>query len=134
MLYSATTNGVYDDPANYKNPPVDLKEIPDEIYLECYVNRSPDKMVTPGPDGLPRLVDHPGPSLEVISAQARSERDRLLREVYDVGIIRAAREERLGSDVSARIAALDAYAVELLNVPQQPRFPTAINWPDIPNA
>lgn len=76
----------------------------------------------------------PAPDATWLIAQGRAERDRQLRDVYDVGIIRAQRDERLGSDVSERVAALDAYAVALLDVPQQPGFPTTINWPDIPDA
>lgn len=134
MYYSAATNGAYDDPENYKSPPSDLKKLTEEIYVEMFINRPPGKMVTPGSNGFPMLVDQPLPSDEVIASHARDERDRLLREVYDICIIRLAREDRLGSDVSASLAALDAYAVALLDVPQQLGFPTTINWPDIPYA
>ena len=76
----------------------------------------------------------PGPDLTSLAAIARADRDQKLREVYDVGIMQAKREERLGADVSARLAALDTYAIALLDVPQQPGFPTEIQWPDIPDA
>jgi hypothetical protein len=66
MQYAASTNGFYDDPSNYpaEGPgaiPADAVEITDELYLEVVIHQPPDKIIAPGPDGLPMLVDPPPP-------------------------------------------------------------------------
>lgn len=62
MYYSASTNSFYDAPENYPNFPVDAVEISSEQFDELVRFRPGDKMVAPGSDGLPRLVDIPVPS------------------------------------------------------------------------
>jgi len=69
--------------------------------------------------------------LDWLAAEARGQRDKLLRD-YDAMIIEAKREERMGVDVIQRITDLDAYAVALLGVPQQAGFPEVIAWPVAP--
>ena len=85
-----------------------------------------------------RFGAKPARPLTELAAEARYERDRQLRDIYDVGALIAARSLRLTSDpaeielLQARQSELDAYAVALLNVPQQENFPTEIEWPTIP--
>ena len=74
------------------------------------------------------------PDISVLANDARSHRDKLLRDVYDIAVIKLKRAERLGQDVSAKLAEFDDYAILLLNVPQQEGFPTTINWPVAPDA
>lgn len=84
----------------------------------------------------------PRPQEEIdveLAAQARAQRDSILRNVYDVGVIWVQRELRLASGDAPRIAALngklaelDDYAVALQEVPEQPGFPNTINWPTQP--
>lgn len=76
--------------------------------------------------------DAPGPGVIILAAEARARRDKLLRDVYEIGLIRLQREARSGVDVSVKIAELDAYAIMLLDVPQQDGFPKEITWPVIP--
>lgn len=79
-----------------------------------------------------------GRSLEELSMNVRHERDRLMRTVYDVGVIAVARSLRLATEsadidaLQARLVRLDEYAIALLNIPQQENFPTEIEWPTIP--
>lgn len=69
---------------------------------------------------------------------ARAERERLLREVYDPGILMAQRAFRLASTpaeegyATGKIAELDAYAELLLLIPEQDDFPMQIEWPIAP--
>jgi hypothetical protein len=68
-------------------------------------------------------------------AVARTERDRLLRSVYDPGIAMALRALRMASSPTAtayaegKISELDAYAEALVAIPDQPGFPDTITWP-----
>jgi hypothetical protein len=79
------------------------------------------------------------PSIEYLASVARLERDRLLRDICDPGILMAQRALRMASSpeetayAEGKIAEMDAYAVALTNVPQQPEFPTTINWPEAPS-
>lgn len=80
----------------------------------------------------------PAYDAERLASDARIERDRLLRDIYDIGVIAIGRALRLTSvdaeitAINAKLAELDAYAVALLNVPQQAAFPVTINWPEAP--
>lgn len=81
----------------------------------------------------------PGADLiDSMAVTARLERDRLLRSVYDPGILMAMRSARMASSpeetayAEGKIAELDAYAELLQGVPQQSGFPQDINWPSPP--
>ena len=100
---------------------------PSLIWVECADDTKQGMIYRAG-----KFEPAPPPDTEWLAAEARSLRDALLRDVYDVGVIRARREERMGADVEARMAALDDYAVALLDVPQQEGFPHAIIWPEAP--
>lgn len=72
----------------------------------------------------------------------RGERDRRMREAYDAAVMRIGRKLRTSpaEDVSrweAAMAAWDAYAVALCNLPGLPGFPwggdmAAVPWPEAP--
>lgn len=69
--------------------------------------------------------------------QIRTERNRLLRDVYDPAAHMLLRLQRtapseLQAAIAAKLAELDAYAQALQDVPEQPGFPHSITWPPIP--
>lgn len=80
----------------------------------------------------------PPPPDSEVAAAVRSERDRLLREVYDPGINMALRALRVSSSpeessyATGKIAELDAYAVALTGIPEQSGFPQNVTWPETP--
>ena len=139
MYYSATTNSAYDNPQHYQDFPADAVEITDESYRQCFTERPSDKIVVPGPYGYPELADRPGPSSEELARIAREKRDRILAERCDTAVMIIAREIRLAgtdetkvAELNAKMATVDSYALALLNIPQQPGFPTTIEWPEEP--
>lgn len=73
-----------------------------------------------------------------LSNEARSERDRQLREVYDRGTQMVRRELEMTSDPSyitlltAKQTELHEYARLLQGIPEQSGFPVTIVWPTIP--
>lgn len=80
----------------------------------------------------------PNPVVPDLCEAIRHERDRLLYTVYDPGVAIALRSLRLATTqpqreyINGRLAELDAYAVALQDVPQQPGFPETVTWPTIP--
>ena len=80
----------------------------------------------------------PGSSPEELAESARSERDRLLRSVYDPGIMMALRALRMAASpeetsyAQGKVSELDLYAEALQGVPEQPGFPGSISWPVAP--
>lgn len=80
----------------------------------------------------------PNPVEPDLCAAVRAERDRLLHTVYDPGVTIALRSLRLATTqpqrdyINGKLAELDAYAVALQDVPQQPGFPETVTWPTIP--
>ncbi|WP_462328038.1 phage tail assembly chaperone [Desulfobaculum sp.] len=82
----------------------------------------------------------PEPTQDELATQARAERDRLMREVYDPAVMQRLRKRRVLSSASAdvagidaRLAEWDAYADALEVVPDQPGFPNSIEWPEAPS-
>lgn len=132
MLYSKSQNAAFNPElkSRYESAgtwPDDFVEISDELYDQCFRNPTPGKIIQPGPDGLPMLVDPPGPTDEELEAQARAARDSLLSETVDtINAIRWA-----SMSVSEQ-AAWAAYRQALLDVPEQPGFPADIDWPVAP--
>ena len=80
----------------------------------------------------------PGSSPQELAAAARSERDRLLRGIYDPGIMMALRALRMAttpeetSYAEVKVSELDLYAEALQGIPEQPGFPSSIVWPEAP--
>lgn len=56
MFYSANTGGFYDDPTRYDNPPDDLKEISDDLYLSLNLSNRDGQVIVPDKKGMPSLV------------------------------------------------------------------------------
>lgn len=77
-----------------------------------------------------------------VCVAVRQERDRLLREQYDAATMRIGRKLRSAPVADAprweaAMAAWDAYAVALCNLPGLPGFPwggdmAAVPWPEAP--
>ena len=112
--------------------PDDAVEISQGDFESFFLASAPAGKMLGAKGGRPAWVSIPV-DVASLASSARAKRDSLLRDVYDVGVIRLRREERAGADVSAKLAELDAFAILLLNVPQQPGFPTTITWPEEPN-
>lgn len=76
--------------------------------------------------------------IELLSVAARKQRDYLLNNIYDKGVMMALRALRIAKTdqekayANAKITELDAYAELLIATPQQAGFPKAINWPVAP--
>lgn len=75
---------------------------------------------------------------ETLAVEARTERERLLRNNYDPGIMMALRALRMASTpeetsyAEGKVSELDVYAEALLVVPDQVGFPQTIIWPTAP--
>ncbi|MDE9588325.1 tail fiber assembly protein, partial [Xenorhabdus bovienii] len=65
-----------EQPGNY---PDDLKPISDELYREMFDGQSNGKLIVPGADGLPTLVDLPPPTPEQLRQKAEFEKRYLLK-------------------------------------------------------
>lgn len=79
------------------------------------------------------LKEHlnPVPTTEQLADTARAERDRLIESVR-WRIERHNDELALGSEPSEPLEPLLQYAQALRDVPQQSRFPDAVEWPQCP--
>lgn len=91
-------------------------------------------------DDDPRYIAfmNPGATTEGLAYSARFQRDAMLRDIYDTGINIALRFRRLAataeeiSYAESKISELDAFAVALESIPDQPGFPQTIVWPVVP--
>ena len=89
--------------------------------------------------GVPLDKDYGVDLRGIESGKVRSERDKLLREFYDVGmsmlnrLLRSAAASEKPA-INAKIAELDSYALALQEVPEQAGFPFDITWPTQPSA
>ncbi|WP_338149528.1 tail fiber assembly protein, partial [Xenorhabdus bovienii] len=83
-FYSAIARGfIYrpdEQPGNY---PDDLKPISDELYREMFDGQSNGKLIVPGADGLPTLVDLPPPTPEQLRQKAEYEKQDRMRIARD---------------------------------------------------
>lgn len=73
-----------------------------------------------------------------LSASVREKRDRLLREVYDPGVMMLLRLQRIAPTekqlaITSKLAELDIYAQTLQDIPKQAGFPINIEWPEVPS-
>ena len=80
----------------------------------------------------------PSETNEALAAAARQERERLLRGIYDPGIMMALRALRMATTpeqqtyASGKVMELDIYAETLVGITEQSGFPQTINWPTVP--
>lgn len=81
MFYSPSRNTFFPnefrgDYESHGTWPDDVTEISAELYAEVVTNRPADKIMIPGPDGLPMLADRPVPTKEELWELIKAERDR----------------------------------------------------------
>lgn len=118
--------------------PADAVEIDDQRFVTVLGNTPPGKVVGHNEAGLPILVDAPPPSHDFLCLQVRKDRDSKLSEIYDRGVQIAYREMRLAESdeqkavIEAKLVELDLYAKALCDIPDQPGFPTDVEWPEEP--
>lgn len=116
-----------------------------EIEQKAYSNGLTTIVIDAGafpPEGFDEIEEPEpsGPSLQDRKSAARAVRDSKLNEFYDSGVMICLRGLRMTVDpvqilyLEGKLAELDAYAVALQNVPQQPGFPDSITWPAEPEA
>lgn len=131
-FYSAATGGFYES-GLHAALPADAKPISDELYAQMFRDRPAGKVIVAGEDGMPTLADAPGPSEEQLAAVVRTQRDALLRNVYDPAVAMLQRAIRMGDDsVTEKLAEFDAWAIALQAIPEQPGFPQDVVWPNQP--
>lgn len=111
--------------------PDDVVEIGSGDFESFFLAAAPAGKMLGAKGGRPVWIATPV-DLASLASNARAKRDNLLRDVYDISIIRLRREERAGADVTDKLSQLDDFAVLLLDVPQQSGFPTTIIWPEEP--
>ena len=139
MFYSASQNGFFDEAmlAIYEAAgswPDDAVKISDNL-ANILINRPADKIIIADEHGMPMLSDMPAPSHEQLTSIAMAQRDGVLRQAairiaplqdaVDIGEATAAEEQQL--------LAWKKYRVAVNRITEQPGFPTAIEWPDMPS-
>lgn len=132
---------------NEENPSCKLCMTPDGTYLGMFCGLDPDVdwIIAPStpPDSRQKWdfvneVWLPLADPDALAYIARWERDRQLREVYDIGLLMAQRALRMASTQQAKdyaqgkIEELDSYATSLQGIPEQASFPFNITWPTVP--
>lgn len=138
MFYSASTGGFYVLEIHGNNIPSDAVEITSEYHNELLTGQSNGMVISHDEDGYPILVPAAGPTNDQLAVEARSERDRQLRDIYDRGLNMAKRVRDLSTTTeqteyaAAKILELHEYAIALQEIPEQPGFPVTIVWPEIP--
>lgn len=137
IFWSAQKKGFYSDVIHGELPD-DCRKISDEQYADLINGLAEGRTIVSGITGFPELGDHEAPSVEQLAEAARNKRDALLRDYYDVGVTMIQRNIRMAKPedvepLKEALAALDKYAYDLQNVPQQPGFPENIQWPEQPS-
>lgn len=122
---------------NYADPAegMAILDIGDEEFAD---QESPAWVVDNGLTRIPVIIEPAGPSDEKLAESARTEREILLRSIYDPGIMMALRALRMASTTEetdyaeGKIEELDNYAEVLIAIPDQAGFPQTIVWPTAP--
>lgn len=123
MLYSAATRGFYSREIHGDAIPADAVEITNDEHAALLAGQAEGKRIVPGPDGVPELRDPEPPTQGEIAASARARRAALLA---------ASDWTQLPDVPAATRAAWKPYRQALRDVPDQPGFPTSIDWPAEP--
>ncbi|MDE9536893.1 tail fiber assembly protein, partial [Xenorhabdus bovienii] len=132
-FYSAIARGfIYrpdEQPGNY---PDDLKPISDELYREMFDGQSNGKLIVPGADGLPTLVDLPPPTPEQLRQKTEYEKRYLLKAATEkIDICQDAVDLNIATDSEkSSLAEWRKYRV-LLNRVDCTTAPDII-WPEPP--
>lgn len=84
------------------------------------------------------VIESPGLTNEELASSARYQREQLLRNFCDPGILMAQRSLRMASSpeeiayAEGKISEIDIYAQALIDLPDQSGFPQTIIWPVAP--
>ena len=87
MKYSNSTGGFYCPELHGDSIPPDAVDIDDQLYDALLVGQSLGKMISTGGDGLPELIDQPGPTAEQLSAVLKLGAQDAL-DASDVAVLR----------------------------------------------
>lgn len=109
-------------------------ELSDELYAELTAPRSDNKLVYPGADGYPVLIEPPPPSPEEQAAIERAWRDaKLAATDGDVTRHRDELEEGTATTLTAeQYTALQVYRRQLRDWPENGEFPLIDHRPAAP--
>lgn len=127
IYYSKKEGGFFADEIHI-DIPADAVEISETRYRSLLNGMAQGRAIVTGANGLPRLGDQPAASAPELAAEARSRRDRMLADsdkyvsVADFPISEPKRAEWV------------AYRALLRSITEQPAFPHAIEWPEVPSA
>lgn len=125
MFYSKSTGGFYDREIHGDAIPADAAEITSDEHAALLSGQSAGQHIAADEHGRPVLRDAPGPDNNALADAARARRDALI----------TATDYLLMTDypISAgQLADVRAYRQALRDVPLQPAFPQAIDWPKPP--
>lgn len=123
-FYSPSSGGFYDKDIHGANIPADAIGVTAEQRITLVEGANAGMRIAVI-SGAPSLVDAPPPSPEVLAAEARAQRARLMHESDWTALGDNA------LDANARVAWAN-YRKALRDVPQQPSFPLSISWPTAP--
>ncbi|POA33049.1 MULTISPECIES: phage tail assembly chaperone [unclassified Pseudomonas] len=134
-LYSASAGGVYLK-GFHGEIPADALPISDHVYLSLFAEPLPaGKVIVPGEDGLPLVVDSPGLSNEALAAAERAWRDGQLSQT-DSLVARHRDEQEDGGGATTLSAEqyteLQAFRRSLRNWPEGDEFPLVDHRPAAP--
>ena len=126
-FYSPSTGGFYLEAIHGDAMPDDALSLGQDAYTALMDGQSAGKVIMPPDEGhdLPYLADPPPPTKDILAANARRERDRLLAET-DFLIM-----PDYPLDEKAR-AAVTLYRQALRDISKQEGFPETILWPEKP--
>lgn len=118
LFYPHMLEQMYRDSGDWPESGVDVTAAERAVYYDTATH-----IVSADETGRPIMIERPAPSDEVLAAQARDQRDRLLSESDWV----VTKSIETGSPVPA---AWKAYRQALRDITQQAGFPREIQWPE----
>lgn len=129
--YSPSTRGFYhaDDRELYEKGdgwPEDAVPVSDDDYLALFAGQQAGKLITPGDDGYPKLMDRPAPTPEQLQAAATAKKAALLAEATDfIAPLRDALDGGYIDDADKpKLVAWQKYRYDLTKVdPTKPVWP-----------
>lgn len=125
MFYAKSTGGFYDAEIHGDAIPADAIKITTAEHATLLAGQSAGQRIEADEHGHPVLRDAPGPDDNALADAARARRDDLI----------TATDYLLMADypISAgQLADVRAYRRALRDLPLQPAFPQAIDWPAWP--
>lgn len=133
MLYSSFSGGFYDKNVNTEIP-ADAVEVSDEAYRQLFEGQEAGKIIAPGLDGIPILLDQPQLTGEQLADQATSHRDQLLREaaIRIAPLQDAADLDKATASEEVLLKTWKLYRIDLNRIDQQSGYPADIDWPKKP--